>query len=101
VSDKIASVYVIWKLYLYIGNGQPREPALCKLHRHTSIPYPSDHVIIRPLLQTEQIAQRFPEEHVLTAADGPERSSATFSWSFLVPSTRLILAQNQFRVLVK
>ena len=39
--DKIASVYFIWKIYLYfsIGNGQPREPALCQLYRHTFVPY--------------------------------------------------------------
>ena len=38
--DKVASVYFIWRIYLYfiIGNGQPREPALCQLHRHTFIP---------------------------------------------------------------
>jgi len=41
--DKIASVYFIWKIYLYfsIGNGQPREPALCQLYRHTFVPYTS------------------------------------------------------------
>jgi len=35
--DKIASVHFIWKMYLYfsIVNGQPREPALCQLYRHT------------------------------------------------------------------
>ena len=34
--DKIGSVYFCWKMYLYfsIGNGQPREPALCQLYRH-------------------------------------------------------------------
>jgi len=39
--DKIASVYFIWKMYLYfsIGNGQPREPSLCQLYRHTFVPY--------------------------------------------------------------
>ena len=41
--DKIASVYFIWKIYLSlyfsIGNGQPREPALCQLYRHTFVPY--------------------------------------------------------------
>jgi len=39
--DKIATVYLIWKIYLYfsIGNDQPREPALCQLYRHTFIPY--------------------------------------------------------------
>ena len=39
--DKIASVYCIWKIYLYfrIGNGwQPRQPALCQLYWHTSVP---------------------------------------------------------------
>jgi len=41
--DKIASAYFIWKIYLYfnIGNGQPREPALCQLYRHTFVPYTS------------------------------------------------------------
>jgi len=39
--DKITSVYFIWKIYLYfsIGNGQPREPALCQLYRHTFVTY--------------------------------------------------------------
>jgi len=40
--DKIASVYFLWKkLYSYFssGNGQPREPALCQLYRHTFVPY--------------------------------------------------------------
>ena len=38
--DKIAYVYFIWKMYLYfsIGNGQPGEPALCQLYRHTLVP---------------------------------------------------------------
>ena len=40
-SDKIASVYFIWKIYLYfsIGNSQSCEPALCQLYRHTFVPY--------------------------------------------------------------
>ena len=60
--DGIASVYFIWKMYLYfiiiiiiiikgiyiaqvrkghkcIGNSQPSEPALCQLYRHTFVPY--------------------------------------------------------------
>jgi len=39
--DKIASIYFIWKMYLYFSteNGQPREPALCQLYRHTFVPY--------------------------------------------------------------
>jgi len=41
--DKIASVYFIWKIYrpIYfsVGNGQPRQPALCQLYRHTFVPY--------------------------------------------------------------
>jgi len=39
--DKIASAYFVWKIYQYfsIGNGQPREPALCHLYRHTFVPY--------------------------------------------------------------
>ena len=33
------------KIYLYfiIGNGQPREPALCQLYRHTFVPYGEGH----------------------------------------------------------
>jgi len=40
--DKVASVYFVWKVYLYfsIGNGrQPRKPALCQLYRHTFVSY--------------------------------------------------------------
>ena len=39
--DKIASVYFLWKIYLYFSteNGQPGEPALCQLYRHTFVPY--------------------------------------------------------------
>ena len=35
------SVYFIWKIYLYfsIGNGEPRQPALCQMYRHTFVPY--------------------------------------------------------------
>jgi len=39
--DKIASVYLyLKKTYLHFssGNGQPREPALCQLYRHTFVP---------------------------------------------------------------
>ena len=38
---KMASVYFIWKIYLYfsVGKCQPREPALCQLYRHTFVPY--------------------------------------------------------------
>jgi len=39
--DKIASVgyFYLKKIYLYfsIENGQPREPALCQLYRHSFI----------------------------------------------------------------
>ena len=39
--DEIASVDFIWKIcqYFIIGNGQPREPALCQLYQHTLIAY--------------------------------------------------------------
>jgi len=39
--DKIAFVYFIWEIYLYfsIGNGEPRQPALCQMYRHTFFPY--------------------------------------------------------------
>jgi len=38
---KTASVYFVSKMCLYfsIGNGQPREPALCQLYRHSFVPY--------------------------------------------------------------
>jgi len=38
--DRIATVYFTRKIYLYfsIRNGQPREPALCQLYRHTFAP---------------------------------------------------------------
>ena len=26
-------------LHFNVGNGQPREPALCQLYRHTPVPY--------------------------------------------------------------
>ena len=34
---KFVCMYVF--LYFNIGNGQPREPALCQLYRHTFVPY--------------------------------------------------------------
>ena len=39
--DKIASDILGEKIYLYfnIGDGQPRELALCQLYRHTFVPY--------------------------------------------------------------
>jgi len=39
--DKIAYVYFILEIFLYfsIGNGQPRELALCQLYRHAFVPY--------------------------------------------------------------
>ena len=56
--DKIASAYFISKMYLYmyfsIGNGQPREPALCQLYRHTFVPYPqidSGHLVSLNLIK--------------------------------------------------
>jgi len=39
--DKIPSVYFISKIifiYFSIRNGQPQEPALCQLYRHTFVP---------------------------------------------------------------
>jgi len=37
--DRIDSLYISWKIHLYfsIGNGQPREPALCQLYRRTFV----------------------------------------------------------------
>ena len=39
VFDKVASVILFEKIYLYfsIGNGQPRKPALCQLYQHTFV----------------------------------------------------------------
>jgi len=33
--------YILFEKYIHIiiGNGQPREPALCQLYRHTFAPY--------------------------------------------------------------
>ena len=38
--DNIASVYFIWKIYLYFSteNGQPWNHR-CQLYRHTFVPY--------------------------------------------------------------
>ena len=38
--------YILFEKYVYssIGNGQPREPALCQLYRHTFVP--DDHTTI-------------------------------------------------------
>ena len=37
---KNASVYFVWKIYWYFstGTGQPSEPELCQLYRHTFVP---------------------------------------------------------------
>ena len=45
--DKIASAYFIRKIcqHFSIGNGQPREPALCQLYRRTLVPY----TVVQPL----------------------------------------------------
>ena len=47
--DKIALVYFIWKILLFfnIGNGQPREPALCQLYRRTVVPYVDQYTVRR------------------------------------------------------
>ena len=37
VFDKVASVILFEKIYLYFSNGQPRKPALCQLYRHTFV----------------------------------------------------------------
>ena len=46
--DKNASVYFTRKTYLYfsVGNGQPTEPALCRLYWHTSfVPHSHGYLI--------------------------------------------------------
>ena len=37
--DEIASVKNVLFLYFSIGIGQPRDPALCQMYRHTFVPY--------------------------------------------------------------
>jgi len=41
LSDKLLTYILSEKICLYfsIGNGQPREPALCQLYRRTFVPY--------------------------------------------------------------
>jgi len=42
LSYKLASVYFIGKtvfIFWHRGNGQPRQPALCRLYQHTCVPY--------------------------------------------------------------
>jgi len=38
--DKMRPYILFEEIYLYFsfGNGQPREPALCQLYRHTFVP---------------------------------------------------------------
>jgi len=39
--DEIVS-YILFEIHIIsIGNGRPREPALCQLYRHTFVPYSS------------------------------------------------------------
>jgi len=58
--------YVIWKIYLYfsIGSGQPREPALCQLYRHTFVPYTSKSTwrIIQDDAKTDALAAASPND---------------------------------------
>jgi len=44
-------IFYLKNIYLYFstGNGQPREPALCHLYRHTFVPYKSPDGILRAL----------------------------------------------------
>ena len=40
-------------LYFSIGNGQPREPALCQLYRHTFVPYRPSKQEINGILEAD------------------------------------------------
>ena len=55
--DKIASDILGEKIYLYfnIGDGQPRELALCQLYQHTSIPYSCIQHLPFVICQTQRI----------------------------------------------
>jgi len=63
--DKIASAYFIWKISLYwyssIGNGQPSEPALCQLYRHSFVPYTEENCIGRRTVRPKRtlVSQAF------------------------------------------
>ena len=75
LSDKI-------HLYFSIGNGQPSEPALCQLYRHTFVLYPV-HVSLA-------IPERYLADLCVPAAstDGRRKSRSAVSGVLLVPSTR-------------
>jgi len=55
--DKIALVCFIRKIYLYfsVGDGQPREPALCQLYRHTFVPHGDDTARLFPTFAPSRI----------------------------------------------
>ena len=65
--DKIASVYFIRKIYLYfsIGNGQPMEPALCQLYRHTFVPYTIQYVYYKIYNKIRTILENQITQHSL------------------------------------
>ena len=72
--DKIASVYFIWRIYLYfsIGNGQPREPALCQLYQRTFVPYRSDQTLWSTIQELAfYLRRRWPVAKTLTNV-GPQ-----------------------------
>jgi len=69
--DKIASVYFIWKIYSYfsVGNGQPSEPALCQLYRHTFVPCSVIGCGGAQLVRKSVIPSRWPHHLENTNAD--------------------------------
>jgi len=83
LSDKI-------HLYFSIGNGQPSEPALCQLYRHTFVLYPV-HVSLA-------IPERYLADLCVPAAstDGRRQSRSAVSGVLLVPSTRTSTGQRSF-----
>jgi len=105
--DKIASVYFVYsvyfmrKIYPYfsIGNGRPREPALCQLYRHTFVPH-------RPQLGRAYMARgdssRYraaPDGHAIARLTSqlPAQSTALFHFHQAVQAccvVRLIISRD-------
>ena len=52
-------------LYFSTGNGQPREPVLCQLYRHTFVPYQNENVLLGyQLQQTSELVKSFRTVHM-------------------------------------
>ena len=94
--DKIASEHFIWKIYLYfrIRNGEPREPALCQLYRHTFLPYYHEYGIslfmehgvyttmsMSMLMSTWSLRWHFTNKSVIGAPYSIKSYSLSHSWT--------------------